>query len=133
MLDSCVTSTALRSYTKPSLYFEVTWSFFQVITFKKAILKFDIDGKEFDGLHNASRLFNEIDIPAVFMEWGVIKRDYPKYGGRKIPDFIVDFFSRRKYRPYKSINLSTLLGPNYFKWPWDIVWIKDGKFLDQPD
>ena len=100
---------------------------FQVISFKKAILKYDIEGKEYAGLQHASKLFSQIDIPYVFMEWGVIKRDYRKVGGPKIPQFILSFFQSRGYQPYSNINGVGRLDSNYDAWPWDIIWFRSGK------
>lgn len=39
--------------------------------FERAILKIDIEGFEPYAFEHASKLFNTLDIPIVFMEWGI--------------------------------------------------------------
>ena len=88
-------------------------------------MKLDIEGKEFDALHNASLLFKEIEIPYVFMEWGVINRDYKaKKYGVEVPKFIVSFFQERGYSCYSGIDEKGKLGSDFSNWPWDIIWQK---------
>lgn len=92
----------------------------EVITFKRAILKIDIEGHEYEGFQHAEKLFMTIDFPIVFMEWEKIKN----HDNRLVPDFLVNFFARHNYKAYSSIDSTVPLHAIYTEWPYDIVWRK---------
>ena len=89
---------------------------------RQTLLKIDIEGHEIFAFENATRLFNELDIKIVFMEWG-------HFGRREEKEFLdkvlalIQFFFKRNYRPY---NDGLLLEIDEWKdWSHDIVWKKD--------
>ena len=93
----------------------------EVIDFNRAMMKIDIQGHEFEGFHHADKLFTEVDIPLVLMEWIMIG----PHKNQAIPRFIINFFRRFKYTPYGSIVSNTPLNWTTFQtWPYDIVWKK---------
>ena len=88
----------------------------EVIQFKKAILKMDIEGGEYKALRAASDIFNRIKICFIIMEWFRIN---PKYR-----EGVWNFFKIRGYLPYQDLEM---------KIPWldishlqlDIFWNKE--------
>ncbi|RMZ97522.1 kinesin kif17, partial [Brachionus plicatilis] len=108
------------------------------LKYKKAVLKIDIEGFELYVFKNASRLFDAVDIRAVFMEWGNMPKLIDHYD--KVENMI-KFFKKRNYVPikinqplteYKLINYfvdlfrtENKLPIRYWEnWSWDVVWLK---------
>jgi FkbM family methyltransferase len=91
--------------------------------FKKAILKIDIEGFEPYAFQHASKLFDEIQICIIFMEWNVVKNaDYLA----KERDEMLDFLYSRGYTAYSTSNATETLSlrENYKNWSYDIIWTK---------
>ena len=86
----------------------------EVIDFNYAIMKIDIQGHEFDAFHHADKLFTEVNIPIVLMEWVLIGPDK----NEKIPLYIINFFKRFNYLAFKSIGSNAPLDwATFKKWP----------------
>lgn len=92
----------------------------QVIEVKRAIMKIDIEGHEYEAFQHADKLFTKVDIPMVFMEWNWIGHN----PNPKIPKSVASFFQRFKYLPYALGSTTPLKINAYTTWPWDIVWKK---------
>lgn len=91
----------------------------QVIKFKRAVLKVDIEGAEHKMLAGASRLFSAIDIVMVLMEWTQNRTP-------KDRQFIRHFMESRGFQPHQNIDSPTKLSSDDKTWPLDIVWMKTG-------
>ena len=92
-------------------------------SYERAILKIDIEGFEPYAFMQAKRLFDSIEIPIVFMEWGYFPKQIKKYPNNEIENMI-DFLLSYKLKPY--VNGKLLEKQDWKNWPWDIYWMKDG-------
>jgi len=89
--------------------------------YKKAILKIDIEGFEPYAFQHAEKLFNLLEIPIVYMEWGNLPRQTDAHN---LIVEMINFLYSYGLRPYGN-NLQ-LNKDSWLSWPWDIVWKKDG-------
>ena len=88
----------------------------EVIDFKHALLKIDVEGFEVKAFQRADKLFDTVDITHVFMEWMWVK-SLPGVHG------LMQFFLKRRYRPYSPRDGMYLYG-DIQDWPVDVVWVK---------
>ena len=88
---------------------------------QQAIIKIDIETSEHYLCETGARIFDEIDIPFVMMEWAVIK---------SIParaNLIQKFFTDRLYIPINPNTCQPETNKDYGRWlAQDIFWIKKG-------
>lgn len=124
-----------------------------VAPFERAILKLDLEGGEARALRFGARLFESLEIPLVFMEWGKLADDSRKMKSLRVKaaankkvqpkasastnetaalwetldpvDYVRSFFGARGYQPFAFVD-SVVRLPSYDvdSWPWDIVWKK---------
>ncbi|XP_046363452.1 uncharacterized protein LOC124140112 [Haliotis rufescens] len=88
------------------------------LPFKKAVLKMDIQEYEYYALSGAGRFFKEIEVPAILMEWVLMKSDI---NGKNL----VDLLSNWNYSAYEPIIGGKKLDINQFlSWPYDVLWKK---------
>ncbi|XP_046569609.1 uncharacterized protein LOC124277932 [Haliotis rubra] len=88
------------------------------LPFKKAVLKMDIQEFEYYVLRGAGRFFKEIEVPAILMEWVLMKTDI---NGENL----VELLSSWKYSAYEPIIGGKKLDPTHFRsWPYDVLWKK---------
>ena len=87
--------------------------------YKRAIMKIDIEGFEPFAFQHASKLFDLLDIPIVYMEWGQLPKQFDNT--KTIVDMI-DFFLNRSYSAWGNNML--LKKEDWKLWPWDIIWKK---------
>ena len=100
----------------------------EVIPFNYSILKVDIQGYECQAFTHSEKLFKALEIPYVFMEWGVMREHYQsenytsadKY---RVQQLIKTMFDQ-SYRPYShSDDGYKPLDPHQWHlWPFDIIW-----------
>ena len=67
-------------------------------TYMQALLKLDIEGSEIPSLHKAETFFETLDIPVIFMEWGITKQNN-KDG--KAQTWAINFFTKHGYAPFQ--------------------------------
>ena len=89
--------------------------------YEKAILKIDIEGFEPYAFIHAKRLFDSIDIPIIFMEWGYFPKLVDAY---KEIENMIEFLFSYKLEPY-AWDGRKLEKQNWRNWTWDIYWLKD--------
>ena len=89
--------------------------------YERAILKIDIEGFEPYAFMHAKELFDSIDIPVIFMEWGNFPKQHDAHTEIKN---MIDFLLSYKLIPYG--NNMALRKESWLTWPWDIVWKKAG-------
>ncbi|XP_064648278.1 uncharacterized protein LOC135500641 [Lineus longissimus] len=91
----------------------------EVVTFKKAVMKMDIEGHEIWALEGAHRLFEEVDIRYLFIEWPGISKTSAVQG-------LVDFLTRRNYLAYtiSGSRLRMYGWPFNHAWPENVMWVK---------
>jgi FkbM family methyltransferase len=87
--------------------------------FKKAILKIDIEAHEPYAFQHATKLFDQINICVIFMEWAYIGRNDNVIKER---DYMLGFLYSRGYTAYNPGDDSIVLRENYSNWPGDIIW-----------
>ena len=88
----------------------------EVTHFEKAILKIDIEGDEDQAILHSSKLFQDVYIPYVLMEWAIMKKS--TYGQA---DEVVNYMYTLAYQAH-SIEKEPLDNKQWRAWPDDIVW-----------
>ncbi|KAL8605742.1 hypothetical protein ACOMHN_065867 [Nucella lapillus] len=89
-----------------------------VLPFTKAALKIDVEGHEGHVLAGAERMFQEVDIPLVWMEWVHVKGRGDPHGGL----FVLDFMHRHQMDPYHLMTGQPLSGATFMDWPFSVLW-----------
>ncbi len=95
-------------------------------SYSKALLKIDIEGFEPFAFQHAIKLFHNIDIPIIFMEWGNFKT---MSNFRNEIEKMIDFLLYYGLKPYMIHNYGTgtmLERKNWHMWPTNVHWKKDG-------
>ncbi|XP_071112329.1 uncharacterized protein [Haliotis cracherodii] len=88
------------------------------LPFKKAVIKMDIQEYEYYVISGAKRFFKEIDVPAILMEWVLMKSDV---NGNRLVDLLLSL----NYSAYEPRIGGEKLDPKLFKtWPYDVIWKK---------
>ncbi|XP_048257222.1 uncharacterized protein LOC124128379 [Haliotis rufescens] len=88
------------------------------LPFKKAVLKMDIQEYEYFVLRGSKRFFKEIEVPAILMEWVLMKADI---NGKNLVDLLLGL----QYSAYAPSIGGQKLDPNQYKsWPYDVIWKK---------
>ena len=89
--------------------------------YEKALMKIDIEGFEPYAFLKAKKLFDNIEVMIIFMEWGNLPKQVDAY---KEINQMIDFLLSYNLKPYG--NGRSLDKKNWSQWPWDIMWRKDG-------
>ncbi len=90
-----------------------------IVSFKKTVMKMDIQEHEYRALLGATHFFQQINVTAILMEW-VMMKTVPD--GQKLVDLLLKY----KFRAYEPKINGRLLNPKQFKsWPYDVLWRKD--------
>ena len=98
----------------------------EVVNFKSAIIKIDIEGHEHRAFRESSELFDRLYIPCIIMEWIKLR----EYFGTELTesrdkDMVYDLVEMLLDRGYKAFSMVTgqKLAPSYwYSWPDDIIW-----------
>ncbi|XP_076464363.1 uncharacterized protein LOC143296372 isoform X2 [Babylonia areolata] len=90
-----------------------------VLPFRRAALKIDVESHEGHVLAGAERLFQEIDIPLVWMEWEHVKYR-PEYGGADI----LQFMQKHHMEPFDLMTGERLRTELFLFWPPTVLWRK---------
>lgn len=91
----------------------------EIIDFDRAALKINIEGDEYEALHNAYHFFNQMDIPFVMMVWKPLGESKDP----NVPTFVLNFFQTLEYSAYDSLYSNNPLDTALYEtWPQDIVW-----------
>jgi FkbM family methyltransferase len=88
------------------------------VKFKKSILKIDIEAYEPYAFQHATRLFSQINICIIIMEWMNIGRNDNLIKER---DEMLDFLYSRNYTAFTPQD-AVINRENYPNWPTDIIW-----------
>ena len=115
ILDSCHRTT--------TIYLD---DLLEVITFKRAIIKIDIEGFEHHAFRHSSQLFNSIDIPYIIMEWLKLREfygtDMTESTDKTLTDQMVQTFVAMGYHAHSLVTGEKLSPKHWFGWPNDILW-----------
>jgi FkbM family methyltransferase len=99
-------------------------TFYSNQTYRKAIMKIDIEGFEPYAFQYAKNLFKKLDFVVIFMEWGVLSRHASRLNLLCIQ--MINFLYANNMRPYVYDESGTkvLLDREKWRtdWPWDIFW-----------
>ena len=95
--------------------------------FKMAVMKIDIEGSENHAFNVAEKLFDNIDIPYIQMEWVKVKKN--GYANASVVErdlftSMMSFLSGRGYSPLSARRKRALTVTNWRDWPLDITWVK---------
>lgn len=91
-----------------------------ILPFKVAALKIDVESHEGHVLAAADKLFHEVDIPVVWMEWEHVKSKQ-EYGGA----YIIQFMERHHMVPYNLMSGKRLSSDSFLKWPFSVLWRRE--------
>ena len=100
----------------------------EVIAFKEAIIKIDIEGSEAKAFCHSDRLFEEVYVHAIFMEWSHINKMASKSDKNTMQFYIMlGTLAKHGYKPYELQDGSYYLlkMDNQFTWPANVVWLKE--------
>ena len=87
---------------------------------QSVLIKIDIEGSEVYMCESGSRLFDQIDVQLVMMEWGHgFRKQY-----RQRYQSIADFFTQRNYVPTDPHCTELSVSKWESEWPGNIYWIK---------
>ena len=84
---------------------------------RAALMKIDIEGSEVFAIDKGEKIFDQLDIPLILMEWLWIRR----YSSRV--DFLLKFFNQRNYQA-KTIGCQPLSLDQHVHWPSNMIWLK---------
>lgn len=89
-------------------------------SYRKAIMKLDLDGFEVLAIQNASLLFDHLEILVIYMEWGNIALQTDL---ENETENLLDFLYSRNYKPFnRAGELERKLWKN--EWDWNVIWRK---------
>ena len=98
----------------------------EVVNFKKAIIKIDIEGHEHRAFRHCQRLLDQIYVPYIFMEWLKLKSYYgseiTESEDKDLTHNLVDMLTAKGYTPYAGITMEKLTPGFWFAWPDDVLW-----------
>ena len=95
-----------------------------VVDFRRAIMKIDIEGQEVAALLHSVQLFNKVDIPVIIMEWwGGSENLYQTGQERAMVRILITFLKTQGYKLYGR-KLRTLDMNKWRQWPMEIIWKK---------
>jgi FkbM family methyltransferase len=119
-LDRKVNKNELDPFIVKTIRFDDLLSVVNQRSIREAIIKIDIETSEHFLCETGERMFDQINIPFVMMEWALVKT---------IParaNFILQFFISRSYIPFDSNTCQPQTNlANYKQWnSQDIYWIK---------
>ena len=92
-----------------------------LVDFRRAIMKIDIEGQEVPALSHSLQLFAKVDIPLIIMEWWGAYRFYKTGEQRTIVMLLISFFKTNGYGVYNR-NLEMLNISRSHTWPNEIIW-----------
>ncbi|KAL8619642.1 hypothetical protein ACOMHN_019697 [Nucella lapillus] len=94
-------------------------SLLDFLPFKRAALKIDVESHEGHVLAGAHKLFKEVDIPLVWMEWEGVK-DSPGYGAA----YVMSFMRSHGMEPHHLMTGQPLPADKFSTWPRTVLWRK---------
>ncbi|XP_076455360.1 uncharacterized protein LOC143289967 [Babylonia areolata] len=112
-----VTRTKTWGYEPTNAYAIHLDRLLEILPFKRAALKIDVESHEGHVLAGAEQLFQEVDIPLVWMEWIHVKNK-PNYGGV----FIIQFMRKLDMVPFNLMTGEQLSMDSFLQWPFSVLW-----------
>ena len=101
----------------------------EVIPFKTAIMKIDIQAHEHKAFAHAEKLLDSVSIPFIFMEFQEMKTLYISSNhiskDKIMIANMIAMLQRRGYKPRSGIRSSVLNTNTWQYWPNDMVWVRD--------
>ena len=126
MLDlenTMCTKTDLKCHETKTIYMD---DLLEVIMFKRAIIKIDIEGFEHLALRHSTRLFNKLDIPYIIMEWLKLGEyygsDMTSSENKLLTNKMVETLTAMGYTAQSLVTGEKLSPKHWFGWPNDILW-----------
>ena len=96
-------------------------------TFRRALLKIDIEGLERSTIMASSSFWQELDIPVIQIEWQwfqiIMKNTVEE---NKATEELIAFLMELGYMPYHGRNVMELRHMHWRKWSNDVYWVKQG-------
>ena len=101
----------------------------EVIDFKTAIMKMDIQAMEHKAFVHAEKLLDSISIPFIFMEFMELVNYYKSKTHQSADKIMVrkmiDLLQSKGYVPVNKLGRGPRLDPNRWNtWPGDMSWVK---------
>ena len=95
-----------------------------LVDFRRAIMKIDIEGQEVPALSHSLQLFTKVDIPFIIMEWWGAYRLYTTDEQRAMVTLLISFFKNNGYSVYSRYSKKLNINKSR-EWPFEIIWRKD--------
>ncbi|CAF3754852.1 unnamed protein product [Adineta steineri] len=119
LFDDQANNLPKREYVVKTLRFDDVLPILIARNVKTAMIKIDIEAAESFMCESGSKIFEEINIPYIMMEWHGIRSKY-----QERYQFIIDFFSARGYvatdQSCKDLRIKDWLR----NWPGNVFWLK---------
>ncbi|ESO83274.1 hypothetical protein LOTGIDRAFT_169491 [Lottia gigantea] len=90
-----------------------------LVNFKRAFIKMDVEEHEMNVLVGGQRFLDSVDVPYILMEWFWHKKPSGKFGPS-----IIDYMTKRNYKPFHPATDALLSLNDYHNWPIDVLWKK---------
>ncbi|XP_067661754.1 uncharacterized protein [Haliotis asinina] len=88
------------------------------VKFDRAFMKIDVESMEFEVISGGKKLFNQIDVKGILMEWEHTKES-PK------ATKLIDLLQGMGYKAFSPFNQGhPLLVSEYKNWTYDVIWLK---------
>ena len=98
----------------------------EVVHFKKAVIKMDIEGHEHIAFRHSSRFLSKVYVPFILMEWRVLRGYYgsevTESDDKALAGWLVDYLTNHGYTPYQYTRDIPLITKQWYAWPDDIIW-----------
>ena len=96
------------------------------LTFRRAVMKLDIQKMEHRAMAGSCELLRHIDIPYIFMEWVLMRDLFVTKEHRSQDKWFVEEMIRylvsEGYKPYSAASDALLEADYWFGWPEDVIW-----------
>ena len=79
----------------------------------------DVESHEGHVIAGSEKLFQEVEIPFVWMEWEHVRRNV-EYGAK----FIIDFMRKHNMEPFNLMSGERLEEADFKEWPLTVLWKK---------
>ena len=103
----------------------------QIIPFKKAAMKIDVEGHEHKAFDKAHEFLTAINISYIYMEWLFLgKYQEPKSDDFALVQKMLKMFQEKGFEPYRvtikkqKTNIAKLKPESGKKWPQNVLWAK---------
>ncbi|XP_041367476.1 uncharacterized protein LOC121382060 [Gigantopelta aegis] len=104
-----------KSDSADSLYTVLLDDLLPLVTFKKAVMKLDVETHELQVIKGGTQFFKQIDVTSILMEWMFHKNDE----GQQLKVLVMNL----GFKPFDP-QTHKMCNDNHKTWPDDVMWLK---------